>query len=74
MILRNEATMNKGIKLTLKLWIEGEDEPAHDFAKYSMHAIQEMLASGKTLYPHLQVKILSTEEDTDWDDDEKEAR
>ncbi len=65
--------MHKGLRLSLKLWVEGEDEPAHDFAKYAVQAIQQMLAAGKPLYPQLQVDIRSIEEDKDWEDDEKQA-
>jgi hypothetical protein len=65
--------MHKGIRLTLKLWIEGEDEPAHDFAAHTMRAVQQMLAAGKSLYPELQVTVRSIEEDTDWDEREKAA-
>jgi len=65
--------MHKGIRLSLKLWAEGEDEPAHDFAKYTMQAIQQMLAAGGSLYPQLRVDVRSIEEDKDWDDEEKQA-
>ena len=65
--------MHKGIRLSLKLWVEGEDEPAHDFAKYTIQAIQQMLAAGKPLYPQLQVDVRSIEEDKDWEDEEKQA-
>ena len=65
--------MHKGIRLSLKLWVEGEDEPAHDFAKYTIQAIQQMLAAGKPLYPQLQVDLRSIEEDKDWEDEEKQA-
>ncbi len=62
--------MHKGIRLYIKLWIEGEDEPAHDFAAYTIKAVKEMLAAGKSLYPGLQVTIRKIEEDTSWEEDE----
>jgi hypothetical protein len=62
--------MHKGIRLSLKLWIEGEDEPAHDFAEYTIKAVQEMLAAGQSAYPGLQVKIHKIEEDTSWEEEE----
>jgi len=62
--------MHKGIRLYVKLWIEGEDEPAHDFAEHTIKAVQEMLAAGQSLYPGLQVTVRMIEEDTSWEEDE----
>jgi hypothetical protein len=62
--------MHKGIRIYVKLWIEGEDEPAHNFAEYTIKAVQEMLAAGQPVYPELLVTIRKIEEDTSWEDDE----
>jgi hypothetical protein len=62
--------MHKGIRLSIKLWIEGEDEPAHNFAESTIQAVQEMLAAGQALHPDLQVVVRTIEEDTSWDEDE----
>lgn len=62
--------MHKGIRLSIKLWIEGEDEPAHNFAEFTIQAVQEMLAAGQALHPDLQVVVRTIEEDTSWDEDE----
>ena len=62
--------MHKGIRIYVKLWIEGEDEPAHNFAEYTIEAVQEMLAAGQSVYPGLQVTIRKIEEDTSWEDEE----
>ncbi len=62
--------MHKGIRIAVKLWIEGEDEPAHDFAESTINAVKEMLKTGQTLHPELQVKVKSVEEDTSWDESE----
>ena len=62
--------MHKGIRIYVKLWIEGEDEPAHNFAEYTIEAVQEMLAAGQSVYPGLQVTIRKIEEDTSWQDEE----
>jgi hypothetical protein len=62
--------MHKGIRLSIKLWIEGEDEPAHNFAESTIQAVQEMLAAGQALHPDLQVVIRTIEEDTSWEEDE----
>lgn len=62
--------MHKGIRLSIKLWIEGEDEPAHNFAESTIQAVQEMLAAGQSLYPNLQIVVRTIEEDTDREEDE----
>jgi hypothetical protein len=62
--------MHKGIRIYVKLWIEGEDEPAHNFAEYTINAVQEMLAAGQSVYPDLQVTIRKIEEDTSWEDED----
>lgn len=62
--------MHKGIRLSIKLWIEGEDEPAHNFAESTIQAVQEMLAAGQALHPDLQVVVRTIEEDTSWEEDE----
>ncbi len=63
--------MHKGIRLNIKLWIEGEDQPAHNFADYTIKAVREMLAKCESLYPGLKVTIRQIEEDTSWEEDEK---
>jgi hypothetical protein len=62
--------MHKGIRIIVKLWIEGEDEPAHDFAESTTKAVKEMLKMGQTLHPDLHMKIRSVEEDTNEDESE----
>ena len=62
--------MHKGIRIYVKLWIEGEDEPAHNFAEYTINAVQEMLVAGQSVYPELEVTIRKIEEDTSWEDEE----
>ncbi len=56
--------MHKGIRLSIKLWIEGEDEPAHNFAESTIKAVQEIITAGRTAHPELQVSIRKIEEDT----------
>jgi hypothetical protein len=62
--------MHKGIRITVRLWVEGEDEPAHDFAASTIKAVREMLAAGQSLHPGLQVTVRKVEEDTSWDEEE----
>jgi hypothetical protein len=60
--------MQKGVRISIKLWIEGEDEPAHNFAESTIKAVEEMLAAGQALHPNLKVTIRSLEEDTSWEE------
>jgi hypothetical protein len=62
--------MHKGIRISIKLWIEGEDEPVHNFAESTIRAVQEMLVAGQVLHPDLQVVVRTIEEDTSWEEDE----
>ena len=64
--------MHKGIHLSIKLWIEGEDEPAHDYSAYTMQAIKDILAAGAALYPDLKISIRSIREDKEWEEEENE--
>jgi hypothetical protein len=54
--------VKKAIALDLKLWIEGEDEPAHDFAQSTMQAVREIIAAGAAKHPELTVQIRSLRE------------
>ncbi len=56
--------MRKAIKLKVTLWIEGEDEPAHDFAAYTIKAVHEIIAAHARLYPGLKVTVRKVVEDT----------
>lgn len=49
--------MKKAIALTVRLWIEGEDEPAHDFARSTIAAVREMIETGSAKHPGLAVTI-----------------
>ena len=60
--------MRKAIQLKIKVWIEGEDEPAHDFAKLTMQAMHDIINTGRTRYPKLACTVKEIVEDTDWDE------
>jgi hypothetical protein len=64
--------MHKGIRLSVKLWIEGEDEPAHNFAESTTKAVRELLAPCLSNHPDLKITIRKIEEDTSWEEDEEE--
>ena len=54
--------MKKAIALNLALWIEGEDDPAHDFTKSTTDAVRDILQSGAAKYPGLAITIRSIKE------------
>ena len=55
--------MRKAIRLQVTLWIEGEDEPAHDFAKSTMKAVRDVIAAGAHAHPELRFKVTKLVED-----------
>ena len=55
-------TMRKAIELEVRLWIEGEDEPAHDWAKQTAKAVREIITSGAKTHPELVVKVRAIRE------------
>jgi hypothetical protein len=54
--------MKKAISIDVRLWIEGEDEPAHDFAKSTTQAVRDMIEGGAAKYPALAITIRSIKE------------
>jgi len=62
--------MRKAISLKVTLWIEGEDEPAHNFAKSTKQAVREIIAAGLQSHPELKVAIKSITEGSGGFDDE----
>ena len=55
-------TMRKAIRLEVILWIEGDDEPAHDWTKLTTKAVREIVAAGAKTHPELEVKVRSVRE------------
>ena len=49
--------MRKEIDLNVNLRIEGEDEPAHDFAESTKRAVSDIIGAGSSTHPELSVKI-----------------
>lgn len=62
--------MRKAIQLKVTLRIEGEDEPAHNFAESTMQAVRDIIAAGHLRHPRLKVTVKSIVEDTDYDSDD----
>ena len=57
--------MRKAIALRVNLWIEGEDEPAHDFADSTKQAVRDIIAAGLSSHPDLSVNIRGIVETND---------
>ncbi len=51
--------MKKAISLDVRLWIEGEDEPAHDFAQSTTKAVRDIIEAGAAKHPALTIEIRS---------------
>jgi hypothetical protein len=54
--------VRKAISIDVRLWIEGEDDPAHDFAQSTIEAVRDMLDAGAAKHPNLAVSIKSIRE------------
>ena len=54
--------MKKAISLDVRLWIEGEDEPAHDFSQSTTQAVRDIIEAGAAKYPALAITIRSIRE------------
>lgn len=54
--------MRKAITLKLILWIEGEDEPAHNFAESTVQAVKEIIEAGSPKHPELKVTVKKVSE------------
>jgi hypothetical protein len=65
--------MHKAIRLKVKLtlWIEGEAEPAENFAALTTEAVHRLIALGSAQLPGLTVKVEKIEEDTSGDEEEE---
>ena len=63
--------MHKAIRLKVKLtlWVEGEAEPAEDFAALTTKAVHHIIARGSAELPGLMVTVEKIEEDTSGEED-----
>lgn len=57
--------MRKAILLDVRVWVEAEDEPAHDFAQSSIAAVREIISSGSAAHPELKVTVRRVREVND---------
>ena len=67
--------MHKAIRMSVKLslWIEGEAEPAENFAVLATEAIRGIIAAGSEKYPGLAITIQKIEEDQRDEEDAEAA-
>ena len=54
--------MRKAVRLVVTLWIEGDDQPAHDFAASTTTAVKAMIDEGAKKYPSLKVTVKDVHE------------
>lgn len=54
--------IKKALLLEVRLWVEGEDEAAHDFAAGAAQAVQEVIAAGAVKHPELTITVRSVKE------------
>jgi len=54
--------MRKAISLNVQLWIEAEDEPAHDFAQSTTQVVREIIEAGAAKHPELSIEVRAIKE------------
>ena len=54
--------MRKAIRIEVRLWVEGEDEAAADFAARATQAVREMIDAGAERFPDLTVRVQHVKE------------
>jgi hypothetical protein len=63
--------VHKAIQLQIRLWIEGEDEPTHNFAVATTQAVKEILSVGRARHSKLKITIKNIVKDNEYYEDEK---
>ena len=63
--------MRKAIRLQVTLWIEGEDEPAHDFYASTSRAVRDIIKAGRAKHPELKVTVKGIVEKEDGDEEDE---
>ncbi len=56
--------------LHIRLWVAGEDEPAHNFAASSIQAVRDMLGQAQAQAAPVKIKVQNVEEDANYDDED----
>jgi hypothetical protein len=57
-----EDAMRKAVMLDVRLWVEGDAEPASDFAAAAAAAVRDILKQGAESHPELTVKVRQVKE------------
>jgi hypothetical protein len=57
--------MHKGILLRADIWIQGEDEPAHNYAEAAMQLVKDLLAASHANHPDWKVMLTELTENKD---------
>ena len=58
--------MHKGAVVVLRIWVEGEDEPAQDFGRRAVECAQEIFTSGQSRHhPHWKAIVRKSFVDDD---------
>ena len=57
--------MRKAIRIEVRLWVEGEDEAAADFAARTTQAVREIIEAGAERFPELSVRVQRVRERAD---------
>jgi hypothetical protein len=55
--------MRKSIQLLLTVGVEGDDEPAHDFARRAIAAVRDAVKVGRSRHPDLTISVHKAIED-----------
>jgi hypothetical protein len=55
--------MRKVIQLLMAVEVEGDDEPAHDFARRAISAVRDAMKVGRSRYPDLTMTVHKIVED-----------
>jgi hypothetical protein len=58
--------MRKAIQLQVILWIEGEDQPDHNFALSTAQAVKDIISFGRSQHSKLNVTIKNIVRDTEY--------
>ncbi len=61
--------MKKGIRLNVKLWVEGDAEPAQPFLDLTSRMVKEIVSAGQPKFPGFSFVVRDINEDTSSEED-----
>ena len=71
-LAQQDAKPAEASQVSARIWVEGEDEPAHDFAQSTIAVLQEIIQQGGSIDPTRQVIVKSVIEDNQGKEEEEE--